>query len=115
MHVADMYTTDSNGNPQSAFTSGATVYWKVQIVDQSGNPVSGASVDTNIKRPTGANYISSAKGTTDATGWTALISHSVNVGSTPGTWTVNLNGVTKTGATYDAAANVKSSASFTDQ
>ena len=115
MHVLDIYTTDSSGNLKTSFVSGETVYWKVKIVDQFGNPVSGAVVDCNIKRPTGANYISSQKRTTDATGWTPLFSKSVNVGSTPGTWTVNVIGVTKTGATYNAAANVKSSASFTDQ
>jgi len=115
MHVFDMYTTDSSGNLKTSFVSGETVYWKVKIVDQFGNPVSGAVVDCNIKRPTGANYISSQKATTDATGWTPLFSKSVNVGSTPGTWTVNVISVTKTGTSYNPAANVKSSASFTDQ
>jgi hypothetical protein len=114
MHVFDMYTTDINGNPKSSFVSGETVYWKVKIVDQSGNPVSGALVDTYIKRPTGANYISTQKATTDATGWTPLFNKTISVGSTPGTWTINLNGVTKTGATYDPAANVISVAYFTD-
>lgn len=115
MHVAEMYTTDSNGNLKTSFVSGETVYWKVKIVDQSGNPVSGAEVNTNIKRPTGANYISSQKRTTDATGWTTLFSKSINVGSTPGIWTVNVIGVIKAGATYNAAANVITSAPFTDQ
>lgn len=49
MHVADIWTCDSAGNPKTIFIRGNhdDIYWKVKIVDAGGSPVSGVSVTTN--------------------------------------------------------------------
>lgn len=113
MHVADVMTTDVNGNPQTTFTRGDTIYWRVKIVDQGGVAVSGASVTTQMLKPDGGVY-ATATGTTGADGW-ALFSKSTKGPDPAGTWTINVTNVTKTGATYDPAANVESSTTFTLQ
>jgi len=114
MHVADMYTTDVNGTLKTTFIAGTdTLYWRVKIVDQSGNPVSGASVSTSILNPSG-NQWTAATATTGTDGW-ALFNHSTQKNNATGTYTINISGVTKTGATYDSSANVKSSTTFTMQ
>lgn len=110
MHVFDFYTTDANGNPQSTFIHGNTIYWRAKIVDQSGNPVSGATVSFLLYRPDG-NQWSNKTATTGADGW--ALSNIGTVNSSPlGTYTINITNVTKTGATYDPGANVKSSTTF---
>jgi len=113
MHVADMLTTDVNGTPKSAFVRGDKVYWRVKIVDQTGSLVSGASVTTNLVKPNGSVW-TTLTSTTGADGW-ALFSKSTLSNSQTGTYTINVTGVTKTGVTYDPAANVKSSITFTLQ
>jgi hypothetical protein len=113
MHVADIYTTDVNGNPQSTFIKGDTFYWRVKIVDQGGNPVSGASVTCTLYFPDGSVWLAKSA-TTGTDGW-ALLNHK-STGSNPlGLYSITVTNVTKTGATYDAAANVKSSTTFTLQ
>jgi len=113
MHVADVMTTDINGNPQTTFTRGDTIYWRVKIVDQGGVAVSGASVTTQMLKPDGGVY-ATATSPTGADGW-ALFSKSTKGPDPAGTWTINVTNVTKTGATYDPAANVESSTTFTLQ
>src|SRR6185436_11626920 len=111
MHVADMLTTDVNGNPQPGFLRGDKIYWRVKIVDQAGNPVSGASVTTNLVKPNGSVW-TTLTSSTDAGGW-ALFSKGTLNNSATGTYTINVTGVTKTGVTYDPAANVMSSITCT--
>jgi hexosaminidase len=113
MHVADIYTTDSAGNPKSLYGHPDTFYYRVKIVDQFGNPVSGASVNTAVIWPAGGTWLSPVL-TTGADGW-GLFNHSIQNNSPTGVYTINVTNVTKTGATYDAAANVKSSTTFTVQ
>jgi len=113
MHVADMLTTDVNGNPQSTFVRGNKIYWRVKIVDQAGNPVSGASVTTNLIKPNGVLW-TTLTSATGADGW-ALFNKSTLSNSQTGTYTINVTGVTKTGVTYDPAANVMSSITCTLQ
>lgn len=113
MHVADIYTTDSNGNPQSIFVGGTDPYWRVKIVDQSGNPVEGASVTTDVLWPTGGVWVTRT-GATGTDGWVMLYANLLT-NHPRGVYTINVTNVIKTGATYDPAANVKSSTTFTAQ
>lgn len=110
MHIADVLTTDVNGNPLSTFSRGDTVYYRVKIVDQGNAAVSGASVTVELRRPDNSLW-NTKTATTDATGWALFNQKTVN--SNPaGTYTAVVTGVTKSGATYDPAANVKSSTTF---
>jgi hypothetical protein len=110
MHVYDIYTTNANGNPQSTFIRRDTVYWRARIVDQSGNPVSGAAVTFVLYRPDG-NQWSTKTATTGADGW--ALSNIGTVNSSPlGTYIINITNVTKSGATYNPGANLKSSTTF---
>jgi hypothetical protein len=111
MHVADLLTTDSAGTPKTLFNRGDTVYYKAQIVDQSGNPVSGATVNFDLRYPDGS-LCCTASLITDSTGWTPLWSKKTGNNYPIGTYTLNVTGVTKIGATYDPAANVISSTTF---
>jgi hypothetical protein len=110
MHVFDLYTTDVNGNPQSTFIHRDTIYWRAKIVDQAGNPVSGAAVTFVLYRPDG-NQWSTKTATTGADGW--VLTNIGTVNSSPlGTYTINITNVTKSGSTYDPGANLKSSTTF---
>ncbi len=113
MHVFDIYTTDVNGTLKTVFIAGDTVYWRVKIVDQSGNPVSGAAVTTELHKPDGSVWNTQTH-STGADGW-VIMQKSTASGSPVGIYTLNVTNVTKTGATYDPAANVKSSTTFTLQ
>jgi hypothetical protein len=112
MHVLDIWTTDEAGAPKTTFARGETLYWHVKIVDQNGNPVSGATVITHTTKPNGSGYDQSA--TTGADG-VAHFSKKTSGGDSLGIWTIAVTNVTKTGATYNPGANVKSSTTFTLQ
>jgi len=75
--------------------------------------VSGAVVKTDIFNPSSSLWLSPT-GTTGADGW-ALFSHNTSPNNPLGTYTITVNTVTKTGATYNASANVISSTTFTLQ
>lgn len=114
MHVQDIFTTDVNGTPKTTFIAGTdTIYWRVQIVDQNGVPVSGAAVVTQLLNPSGGTWATQTQ-TTNASGW-ALFNKSTQNNNANGTYTINVTNVTKTGATYNPAANVKSSTTFVMQ
>ena len=113
MHVQDIYTTDASGNPQSTFTAGNPIYYRVQIVDQFSAPVSGATVSTALIKPGGQQWTTQTA-TTGADGW-ALFTKTTTKSQAKGLYTINVTNVTKTGATYNAGANVKSSTTFTIQ
>jgi hypothetical protein len=112
MHVSAMWSTDSAGNPQTVFAKGAYFYWHVTIVDQSGNPVSGASVTTRVTKSDGAWY---DQGQTTGANGVANFSKKTSGGDPVGIYTLAVTNVTKTGATYNAGANVISSIQITIQ
>lgn len=109
MHVLDIWTTDAAGAPKTTFAKGETLYWHVKIVDQNGNPISGATVITHTTKPNGSGYDQSM--TTGADG-VAHFSKKTSGGDSVGTWTIAVTNVAKTGATYNPGANVKSSTTF---
>jgi uncharacterized protein YfaS (alpha-2-macroglobulin family) len=82
-------------------------------VDQNGVPVSGAAVLSQILRPDGNSWATQTQ-TTNASGW-ALFTKATQNNNAKGTYTINVTSVTKTGATYNPAANVKSSTTFVMQ
>jgi YVTN family beta-propeller protein len=112
LHVANIFTTDAGGNPKSAFTRGQTVFWRVLIVDQNNSPVSSASVKSDVFR--GTVLFGSSTTSTNTSG-AALQSVTTRNNTTKGTYTIRVSTVTKTGATYNAAANTVSSTTFTIQ
>jgi hypothetical protein len=111
MHSADIYTTDVNGNPQSTFTKPGNIYWRVQVLDGSNNPVSGATVTTQVWQPGGALWVTKTS-TTDASGWATTFTQSLVSHSQSGTYSINVSNITKSGQVYDPGANTKSSTTF---
>lgn len=111
IHVADIWTCDGNGNAKGTFVRPETVYWKVKIVDASGNPVSGVTVTTELYRPGSSSVWTTKSGTTDAAGIATMNIGLVNNSAT-GTYTIKISAVTKSGWSYDSAANVKSQTTF---
>jgi uncharacterized repeat protein (TIGR01451 family) len=111
MHVSDMLTTGAGGIAKTVFNRGDTIFWRVRIVNQSNAAVSGALVKTDVIDPTNRLF-NSASATTDAQGW-ALFSVSTKNNARTGTYTIRLNTVTKTNATYDPNANVRSQVTLT--
>jgi len=105
MHVADMYTTDANGNPKSTFIKNDTIYWKVKIVDANNVPVSGATVNTDALNASN-QVMKSTSATTGADGWTTLMNWNTSQSVQPGTYSIKVTNVTKTGGVYDPGANV---------
>jgi hypothetical protein len=89
---------------------GQTVWWRVQVVERSGAPVAGATVVTSTAI-NGAT-ISNDTGTTGNDGW-ALFSRVTTKNDARGTYTIQVASVSRSAATYDAAANVKSSTTYT--
>ncbi|HEX5735088.1 MAG TPA: beta-propeller fold lactonase family protein [Blastocatellia bacterium] len=109
-HVANLITTDANGNLKSSFRRGQTIFWRALIVDQNNVAVGGASVRTDV---TGA-LSASRTSTTASNGW-ALFQMTTNSNSRKGTSTIRVSSVTKTNTTYNPGANVKTAVSFTLQ
>jgi N-acetylneuraminic acid mutarotase/glucose/arabinose dehydrogenase len=108
LHISDVLTTNASGAPQTTFTAGSTAYWQVKIVDQRDSPVSGVSVTTTLKRPDGSTLATIAS-TTSSSGL-ALFNRRVT--GAKGVYTITVSNVSKAGTTYDAAANAKSSTTF---
>jgi len=112
MHIADLIITDSSGNPKSTFTRGQTVFWRVLVVDQNNLRVSGASVTVDLVAPNNTSTRFTATTRTD--GW-SLFSTTTKQNTARGTYTVRINSVAKSNATYDRSANLKSSTTYTIQ
>jgi sialate O-acetylesterase len=110
MHVEDIYTTDANGTPKDVFQKKETIYYRVQVLDQNDGAVEGANVDTEILKPSGQLWTTQSSDT-GADGW-ALFSKTTNPAAPSGLHTINVTGVTKSGATYDPNANVKDTHQF---
>ncbi len=81
-------------------------YADVLVVDAGGNPVGGARVDGTFT----GTYTKSTYGTTASNGWKTLVSSSTR--ATHANFTLTITNVTKSGATYNPAANVVTSASI---
>jgi YVTN family beta-propeller protein len=110
LHVANLITTDVNGNAKTSFRRGQTVYWRALIVDQNNAPISGASVRTDVTGTLTASRTSNS----GSNGW-ALFNMTTSNNSARGTSTIRVNSVSKTNTTYNSGANVKTSVSFTLQ
>ena len=113
LHVADMLTTGAGGNPKTVFVRGDKIFWRVRVVNQGNTAAAGASVRTDVFGPTNQLFNSSSA-TTDAQGW-AQFSVATKNNTRTGTYTIRVNSVSKTGATYDPTANVRSSVTLTLQ
>jgi hypothetical protein len=112
MHIGDLLTTDSGGNPKTTFVRGDKVFWRALVVDQNNSRVSGASVRVDLVAPN--NTTTRFTGTTQTDGW-ALFSTTTKKNTARGVYTIRINSVAKSNATYDASANVKSSTTYTIQ
>jgi YVTN family beta-propeller protein len=112
MHITNILTTDSAGNPKTTFTRGQTVFWRVLVNDQNNSPVSGATVTVDLVAPN--NTSTRFTGTTRTDGW-VLFSTSTRQTTARGVYTVRVNSVTKSNATYDRTANLKTSTTYTIQ
>ena len=113
MHVAELWTCTAAGAPSDYFVRPEDPYWKVKIVDANGAAVSGASVTTNVYKPNGSLWVTKT-GTTGADGYVTLTANILN-NSPLGTYRITVTGVTKSGWTYNAAANVISEDTFNVQ
>jgi sialate O-acetylesterase len=107
MHVEDIHTTDAAGTPQDVFsaTNKEVIYYRALIHDQFNSPVDGALVTTDIIWPDDRVW-TTIEETTGANGW-ALFSKGTTKPQQKGTYHVDVTDVTKSGATYNPAANVK--------
>jgi hypothetical protein len=99
MHVSaiDMWYSTAGRNYK--------VYTQVTIVDESGNPVSGATVDLTTAMPSG-----SATGS-GLTGTDGTVTFSVR-SKDAGTYTSTVDNVSHTSYTYDPTSNVETSESL---
>lgn len=108
MHVADVATMNAAGTVDTNFRRRDTVFWRVRLVDQNGDPVAGASVETVLSL--GTTRIATLGATTGSDGL-ARFSRSAQADA-PGTYTISATSVLKADAVYDAAANVKSTTTY---
>jgi hypothetical protein len=109
MHVSAIATTTASGAPAATFKHNETVFWRVQVVDAANAPVAGAAVTTETA--IGSVTEATSSSTTGADGW-ALFSRNAR-GDRRGTYTIRVTAVSKTGASFDPAANVQSVTTFT--
>ena len=109
VNVADIRTTDTSGNAKSTFRRRDTIFWRVRVIDGNGDAVGDASVQTNVMF--GGVPIATLTATTASDGW-AQFSRSAQ-GYVVGVYTVTVSAVSKSGAVYDAANDVKNSTTYT--
>jgi N-acetylneuraminic acid mutarotase len=109
LHVSSLVTTNSAGTPTTTFPRRSTVYWQAAIADRAGLPVSNAAVTTTVLKPNGGVLVTQTT-PTDGAGRAAF---SQKLPSVTGTYTVRVDQVAKTGATYDPSANALTSVTFT--
>jgi hypothetical protein len=112
MHVETIYTTDVNGTPKDTFsaTNREKIYWRIQIKDDVGNPVEGATVSSELRKPSGQLWVT-RQDETDSGGW-VYFNQSTTKPQPKGTYTANVTDVVKSGVAYDEASNVKDSHQF---
>lgn len=108
IHVASIDTTTASGSVDTLFRRRDTVFWRVRVVDQDGDPIADASVQTDLTL--GNTPIVRLNATTGADG-VARFSRSAQ-SDAPGTYRIAVTAVSSGGATYDAAANVETSTTY---
>jgi hypothetical protein len=117
MHVAAITTTGAAyHDPQSTFARGGSVYWRIQVVDEHGAPVPAAVVTTDVLRPDGT--LLSSQPIRTGTDGVALFSCPLPATEPAGTYTIQVSRITHSdlpAATYDPAANLKSTTTFSVQ
>jgi hypothetical protein len=113
-----IYVADPGGTiyvPQTVFNAGDRVVIRTTVVDSTtGLPIAGATVDLLITGPESLTLVtglSDANGIAEAT-WQTEARRGRWPGTTPGTYTAEVKGVTATGYHWDA---VPTSVSFTIQ
>jgi YVTN family beta-propeller protein len=107
--VADIRTTDANGNDKSTFRRRDTIFWRVQVVDRNGDAVDGATVQTDVMF-NGARIATLT--TTTAADGSARFSRPAQ-GDIEGRYTIVVAAVSKSNAVYDAASDIKNSTIYT--
>jgi len=117
MHVAAISTTGAAyHDSQSAFARGGLVYWKIQVVDEHSVSVPAAVVTTDVLRPDGT--LLSRQPIRTGTDGVALFSCPLPATEPAGTYTIQISQITHSDladATYDPAADFKSTTTFSVQ
>jgi hypothetical protein len=108
LHVADVATTNAAGTLDSTFRRRDTVFWRVRVVNQNGEPIAGAQVETRVTFGTTAIATLRAISATDGV---ARFQRSAQ-GDSVGTYRISVTAVDGADATYDAAANILSSTTY---
>jgi hypothetical protein len=114
MHVADIFTTEATFHtPQPSFTRGGQIFWKVIVLDKHDLPVPAAPVTVEVLRPDGSVLATQ----TVATGsdGSVLFIQNIEAQEPSGTYTLRVVDITNQdfqAATYDSAANIKTSVTF---
>lgn len=110
MHIADFFTCNAAGVPQSSFSSQDDPNWRVIVQDGAGTPLAGVTVVTKAYKPDGSLF-QTKTGTTAANG---MVHFSMNLvrNSAAGTWTVRVDSMAKDGWTRDLGADVRTAVTF---
>jgi uncharacterized protein YfaS (alpha-2-macroglobulin family) len=92
-------------------TSGTDQTWAPGRDSYSIQPIRGGQSNEIVLRKPNGSVWTTKTATTGADGW-ALFSMNTVKNNATGTYTINVTGVSKSGATYNPGANVKSSTTF---
>jgi hypothetical protein len=113
VHLADITPTNAVGSPTATFARGATAYWRVKVVDATGQPVAGVAVTTVSYAPSWDSIYTIATATTDSNG-EAAFSHRSAQSDAAGTYFLFPTQVVPGGsAYYDSSGNQRWTTSFT--
>ncbi|MEJ2198884.1 MAG: hypothetical protein P8X54_10010 [Desulfuromonadales bacterium] len=99
---------------QTTFSAGDTVTFQASVVDQDGAPLAGAMVDILITGPE-STLITSGSSDTNGTAeanWNTKAAKGKSVGTTPGSYTATIKGITANGYSWDT---VETSTTFSIQ
>ena len=92
------------------FTAGDEIVIRAIVRDESGNPVPDATVSLALTGPEPADILTGSSdndGNAEATWLTQAPNKKGNGGTTPGTYTVTVSGVTASGYTWDGVETSK--------
>ena len=110
-HVSAMATYSGN-TPQTVFAKGTTVTTRVTIVDHANLPVSGATVNIEIRDPSNGLRCN-CSAVTNASG-VATITYNLPNANLQGQWSIRTTLVTLSGTSYVPSANVVTTINFTE-